>query len=382
MQDRPITDFMRPVRVLLPDDPIAKAASLMRAAGIPELPVINYGRVVGVIREADMLAQLADDDNGMNKPVSQVMRPEPVMANKYMSLQQVSDIFARGDMAVLPVVDEYGAYEGLLTRADVVALSARVLRPANVAGMATPLGVHLTTGNLSAGAGSLGLYLSGVVLGIFVFLASASAYGIGWLVESATGLPVRAFLESTPLPFMNALDVPSYFYTGIQLLMILVFLRLSPLASYHAAEHMVVHAMEQGEQIEPETVKLMPRVHPRCGTNLLAAATIFTIITVKFSSFEAVMLAIVILVLGWRTAGGYLQYYFTTRRPGDKHVANGVKTANELLDKYQEQPNLQVSGMQRIWNIGLLQTAAGVVSIYFVLSLLVDALHLSAVLLP
>jgi hypothetical protein len=81
-------------------------------------------------------------------------------------------------------------------------------------------------------------------------------------------------------------------------------------------------------------------------------------------------------------AGGYLQYYFTTRRPSDKQLANGVKTANELIDKYQEQPNLQVSGLQRIWNIGLLQTIAGTASAYAVFSLITKALHLSAVLLP
>ncbi len=33
---------------------------------------------------------------------------------------------------------------------------------------------------------------------------------------------------------------------------------------------MVVHAIEEGEDLTLEKVRPMPRVHPRCGTNLVA----------------------------------------------------------------------------------------------------------------
>jgi uncharacterized protein YqhQ len=38
----------------------------------------------------------------------------------------------------------------------------------------------------------------------------------------------------------------------------------------------VVHAIERGEPLLAESVRAMPRVHPRCGTNIVAAAFLAT----------------------------------------------------------------------------------------------------------
>jgi uncharacterized protein YqhQ len=38
---------------------------------------------------------------------------------------------------------------------------------------------------------------------------------------------------------------------------------------------MVVHAIERGEPLVLEVVRRMPRVHPRCGTNLVAGIALF-----------------------------------------------------------------------------------------------------------
>jgi CBS domain-containing protein len=376
MLDKPITDIIRHVRLLVPDDQVVRAASIMKALGIPELPVINYGRVVGLVRECDLLPLLARGEEGRQAAVSQVMKREPVLANRFMNLEQVADYFSRGDAAVLPVVDEFGAYIGIITRSDVMAVMEKVLRPQTVGGMATPLGVHLTNGSISAGPGNLGLFLTGACMALLMFASIAAVYGLGWLVGKLTGLPIIAMLESPRLPNFNVWDIPSYAAMVLQVVLMGIFLRFSPLAGYHAAEHMVVHTVEQGEILVPEIVKQMPRVHPRCGTNLLVGASMFLIITSWFSGSEAVLLAMIIVLIGWRNIGGWVQQHITTRPPSDKHVANGIKVANELLDKYQSRPYQPVSGFERIRNIGFIQTAAGMAAVILLIELLVEVLGL------
>lgn len=45
---------------------------------------------------------------------------------------------------------------------------------------------------------------------------------------------------------------------------------LGELLRFHAAEHMVIHALEQGLPLTLEHVRAQPTLHPRCGSNLVA----------------------------------------------------------------------------------------------------------------
>jgi CBS domain-containing protein len=75
------------------------------------------------------------------------------------------------ECSALPVVDASGSYRGMVSRADLVAALGQQVRPPVVGGMATPLGVWLTTGSLSGGAPPLGLFLSGATLAFCFFVA-------------------------------------------------------------------------------------------------------------------------------------------------------------------------------------------------------------------
>ncbi len=77
----------------------------------------------------------------------------------------------RYNCAALPVIDPDGSYRGMISRADIIAALGRNIRPPVVGGMATPMGVWLTTGTITGGAPPLGLFLSGATLG-FCFLVS------------------------------------------------------------------------------------------------------------------------------------------------------------------------------------------------------------------
>ncbi|MGB9619891.1 MAG: DUF1385 domain-containing protein, partial [Armatimonadota bacterium] len=289
--------------------------------------------------------------------------PGATLIDERVSLKEAAALFASTGEDVLAVTDGTGSFRGVLYRRDVVGLLTRNLRPPQVAGMATPLGVRLTTGSVSGGAGNAGLFLTGVSLSAMIVLSGIIVDALQRLFSAATGIDVSAMLRSTPLTYQpNVYDIAFYVTTALTVVVFFVLMRLSPLSGYHAAEHMTVHAIEAGEALTLENVRRMPRVHPRCGTNLMAAAGVFVILTTRVSSSVSVLLALVVVAIGWRTIGGWLQYLVTTRDPSERQLANGVAAGNELLRRFHEQPNLRATSFQRVWNMGFLQVAAGMVT--------------------
>ncbi|MCX8052281.1 MAG: DUF1385 domain-containing protein, partial [Armatimonadetes bacterium] len=322
---------------------------------------------VGTISERAIAAHIsaADDvDAALDLPISSLVEPGATLIDIRVSLKEAARIFANSGEDVLPVTDEDGVFRGVLYRRDVIGLLTRNLRPPTVAGMATPLGVYLTTGSVSAGAGDLGLFLTGASLALMIILAGLIVDGLQRIFSLATGINVAALLSSPPLTYPpNVYDLAFYVTVALTVIVFFVLMRLSPLSGYHAAEHMTVHAIEAGEALVPENVRRMPRVHPRCGTNILAAAGVFVILTSKVSSSFSVLLALLVVAIGWRTVGGWLQYLVTTRDPSEKQLASGVKAGNELIRRFQEQPHVHTTGFQRIWNIGFPQVAAGMATV-------------------
>ncbi len=152
-----------------------------------------------------------------------------------------------------------------------------------------------------------------------------------------------------------------------------------PLSGIHAAEHKVVHAIERGEELVASTVRRMPRVHPRCGTNLAVGATIFfSLGQAKFlepTGLGPLVAAIVALVL-WRPLGNAMQYYVTTKRPSDKHVEMGIRSGKELLEKYATSGTAGASIGQRLVNSGMLHVMAGSMSVMGLAWLLGELFHL------
>jgi len=383
--DRSVISLARPTKALSPDDSVARAAGLLRACAVSALPVIENGRVIGVVTEESVLGLLTrtlrDEtgaDTAENVPIREALRPQTAFAHRNLNLSQVAEVFASTDEDTLPVVDDLGGFYGVVTRGDLLAYISGALRPTNVAGMATPLGVYLTNGSVRAGAGNFGLFLSGVSLGLSVFASWLIVWGIAWAAQALTGLPVRDLLEKPFVP-----GAPRWLYSVewiapiLAVCVIMLIIRLSPLSGYHAAEHMTVHALEVGEELTPASVRSMSRVHARCGTNLLAASAVFLIIVEAFSGETAVLLAMVVVVVGWRGIGAHMQRVATTKTPSERQIANGVRAGKELVARFMEQPSYQAYGFVRLWNTGILQSLGGLASTYALAALLSKLLHFS-----
>jgi uncharacterized protein YqhQ len=207
-----------------------------------------------------------------------------------------------------------------------------------VGGMATPLGVYLTNGSLSGGVKAPALVLTGAAMSLMLVV----------------GVTITAWIYDT-LPQ----GTPSWVVTALlNLLPVALFflqVRLSPIAATHGAEHMVVHALERGEELKPEIVKRMPLVHPRCGTNLAIGALLFTgLVQLMWSSFYEMgaLLALIITIVFWRPIGNFAQEYVTTKPPRDKDVESAISAAEELLAKFR-------SSERRVPTIGSRLMASG-----------------------
>ncbi len=361
-----VGELIRRVPLLEPRDTIRRAAGLMRESGGSRLFVRVGQQISGSVSERSIAAALGRDgarDSVLDSAIEPLVEPGVQFIDSRTALREAANVLASSGCDVMPVVDDYGEFYGVVYLRDIVGALAKTLRPPTVGGMATPLGVYLTTGSVCAGAGSAGLFLTGAAIALMVTMSHALSQGVMRVVEALSGLPLHAYLDSVPVMLVpNAYDIPFYVSTLLSVVFFMILMRLSPLAGYHAAEHMTVHAIEFGEDLSLETVRRMNRVHPRCGTNLLAGAGVFLIIVSRFGSDTAVILGLAVVILGWRAVGGWLQYFVTTKDPSERQLLNGIAAGRELLERYQDCPGYTAVGFQRVWRMGFLQTLLGMLA--------------------
>ncbi|HEU5262913.1 MAG TPA: site-2 protease family protein [Gemmatimonadales bacterium] len=108
VQKAMITDF----RALAPQDPLARAVDHVLAGFQQDFPVVEQGRVAGVLTRADLLSALAR--RGQEARVGEVMRRDIETAEPLEMLEGVLSRLQRRDCHTLPVVHN-GQLVGLVT---------------------------------------------------------------------------------------------------------------------------------------------------------------------------------------------------------------------------------------------------------------------------
>jgi CBS domain-containing protein len=118
----------RPVKTLPASASCLDAARLMRDANIGSVVVADDKEPLGVITDRDLtLRVLAEARNPASLPIREVMSPYPVFLSIRRSLDDA--IVTMRDLGVrrLPVVDEHGHLEGIVSMDDILAIIARQL---------------------------------------------------------------------------------------------------------------------------------------------------------------------------------------------------------------------------------------------------------------
>ncbi len=389
----------RLARVILPlatGDSLHKALHRMRAYNIAQVPVVENGKLIGMLSEAALAGHLGDDPAVLDDiRVLDAMQPLEVAIPTQATLAQAEEVLQSTGGSWLPVISQNGYYLGCLYLVDLLAARSGRLYPPRMGGMATPLGVYLTTGKVSGGADWRGLMLTGVLMALmFTLVQFVLAVGVGAGAHFTHSLFIRNLAhmlwygsvnlpENSP-PLLTLLIIAPV----LQIAVFLLALRFGPwLAGYHAAEHQTVNAVEAGESLTVENVRNMPRVHPRCGTNLWAV-----IIMVSFGYSALVLLwnigqgqiyQLAVSVLGltwaaftfnrWQSFGGWLQQHFTTRPATQRQLESGILAARQVIERHQQCDSPVATLPQRLWNMGLAPVAAGMIGAIMAIQWLSDA---------
>ena len=99
---------------------LADARGVMRSRGISGLPVVEDGRVVGILTDRDLRFE-----RNLNRRVSEVMTPQEdlITCPPETDLESAKDLLQKHKIEKLLVVDQSGVLQGLITFKDLHAAS-------------------------------------------------------------------------------------------------------------------------------------------------------------------------------------------------------------------------------------------------------------------
>jgi cystathionine beta-synthase len=100
-----------------PDDKLTMAYGRMRLYDVSQLPVIEAGKIVGIIDESDLLLAVSKDASTFTAAVRDFMTAKLQTVSRLAKLEDLLPIFDAGHVAI--VADEQG-FHGLITRVDVL----------------------------------------------------------------------------------------------------------------------------------------------------------------------------------------------------------------------------------------------------------------------
>lgn len=103
--------------VIAPDETLRSAFARMRAADISQLPVIDNGKLVGLVDESDILEHLLVNANAFEMKVRDVMTTKLRTIEAHAPINDVSPIF---DANLVPIVVDGNSFVGLVTRIDLI----------------------------------------------------------------------------------------------------------------------------------------------------------------------------------------------------------------------------------------------------------------------
>ncbi|MFT3915733.1 MAG: CBS domain-containing protein [Anaeromyxobacteraceae bacterium] len=123
-----VEDFMtRDLVTVRATDDVALAESLLRLGGIRHLPVVQEGRLVGLVTHRDLL-RAAAAPSPRERPVCEIMTRAVETVRPGTGLAQAAQLMLERKFGCLPVCDARGGLVGIVTEADFVRFAADVVR--------------------------------------------------------------------------------------------------------------------------------------------------------------------------------------------------------------------------------------------------------------
>lgn len=109
-----------------PELPLDEAAQLMQELRIRHLPVVEDGKLCGILSNEDVLLHAIPDIDGRPEippvPVGDAMTEAPITCTPETSASALAAVMLGQKIDAIPIVDEEGDLVGLVTSADLLAL--------------------------------------------------------------------------------------------------------------------------------------------------------------------------------------------------------------------------------------------------------------------
>lgn len=105
------------VHSLAPDAPISDLLEILRTTRISGAPVIENGKLVGIVSLEDLIRALTANDT--SSPVRKYMNPNVITINDYDPVIQAMESFTKEKVGRFPVIDKDGKLVGMLTKGDI-----------------------------------------------------------------------------------------------------------------------------------------------------------------------------------------------------------------------------------------------------------------------
>jgi cystathionine beta-synthase len=108
------------------NDKLERATDLFKQHGISQMPVLDHGKLVGILTESDLLHHLVSGRANKDTIVAEVMERRVSTVAMHASSSELPRIFERGEVAI--VVDEQRGVLGILTKLDLIEMIARKIQ--------------------------------------------------------------------------------------------------------------------------------------------------------------------------------------------------------------------------------------------------------------
>jgi cystathionine beta-synthase len=104
------------------NDKLGRATELFKTHGISQMPVLDDGKLAGILTESDVLHHLVSGRSNKDTIVAEVMERKVSTVGVQASSAELPRIFERGEVAI--VVDDARTVLGILTKMDLIEMLA------------------------------------------------------------------------------------------------------------------------------------------------------------------------------------------------------------------------------------------------------------------
>jgi CBS domain-containing protein len=104
---------------ITPDTTVQEAARLMKTEDVGALPIVEDGRLTGVITDRDLAVRGIAEGRGAETTVRELASKDIVTIDPQQGLEEAARLMAEHQVRRLPVVEEDGRLVGMLAQADV-----------------------------------------------------------------------------------------------------------------------------------------------------------------------------------------------------------------------------------------------------------------------